>query len=524
MNGPTESAKIKMSAREVWTLTVVCSAVAMVMAAAAALYSALPGLALDTGATQSQLTWIVDGYTLTLAALLLPAGALGDRYGRRGVLTIGLLVFAAASAVPIFLDSPLWLIGSRAAAGIGAALVMPATLSLLTVSFPPAQRARGVAIWAGVAAVGGIAGLLVSGLLLERWQWQSIFVGFVVAGLALFALAWTLPSSRDQDPPAFDIPGALLSMASIGLFVLGLLEGPIRGWTDPVVAVALIVGIAAGVAFAAVELRREHPLLDVRLFGVRGFGAGAASLTLQFVATFGLFFLIIQYMQLVLDYTALQSALALAPMAVPMIAVSVLTPWLIPRLGMRALTASGLALAGFSLILLGRLEADGGYGPAVVALLIFSLGLGLCTAPATTGIVENTPDGKQGVASAVNDTTREIGAAVGTALAGSLLAASYSHNIAPAVAAAPEIAKEYVGSSLAAALEVARIGGGPQGEQLAEFARGAFMGGMSDASYVLAGVMLVSAVLVGIWAPGRARTATVERNADNTDLVTSETE
>lgn len=493
----------KWSAREVWTLTVVCAAVAMVMAAAAALYSALPGLALDTGATQSQLTWIVDGYTLTLAALLLPAGALGDRYGRRGVLVIGLLIVAAASVVPIFLDSPQWLIGSRAVAGVGAALVMPATLSLLTVSFPPAQRSRAVAIWAGVAASGGIAGLLVSGLLLELWQWQSIFVGFTVAALVLFALAWTLPSSRDQDSPAFDILGAVLSTAAIGLFVLGLLEGPIRGWTDPLVAVALIVGIAAGVAFAAVELRREHPLLDVRLFGVRGFGAGAASLTLQFVGTFGLFFLLIQYMQLVLDYSALQAALALAPMSVPMIAVSAVTPWLIPRVGMRTLTFAGLALAGISLVLLGRLEADGGYGPAVVALLIFSFGLGLCTAPATTGIVENTPDGKQGVASAVNDATREIGAAVGTALAGSLLAATYSHNIAPAVAAAPEIAKEPVGSSLAAALEVAKFAGGPQGEQLAEFARSAFMAGMSHASYVLAGVMLVAAVAVGIWAPGR---------------------
>ncbi|TQF69045.1 MFS transporter [Rhodococcus spelaei] len=523
MSSQPHPGNTKMSVRELWTLTVACSAVAMVMAAAAALYSALPDIALDTGATQSQLTWIVDGYTLTLAALLLPAGALGDRYGRRGVLTIGLLMFAAASAVPIFLDSPTWLIGARAAAGVGAALVMPATLSLLTVSFPPAQRSRAVAIWAGVAASGGIAGLLVSGLLLEHWPWQSIFVGFVAAALALFALAWTLPSSRDQDSPAFDIPGALLSSASIGLFVLGLLEGPIRGWTDPWVAAALAVGIVAGVAFAAVELRCEHPLLDVRLFAVRGFGAGAASLTLQFVATFGLFFLIIQYMQLVLDYTALQSALALAPMSVPMIVVSVVTPWLIPRLGMRGLTASGLALAGLGLILIGRLEADGGYGPAVVALLIFSFGLGLCTAPATTGIVENTPDGKQGVASAVNDTTREVGAAVGTALAGSLLAASYSHNIAPAVAAAPEIAKEYVGSSLAAALEVARIGGGPQGEQLAEFARGAFMGGMSHASYVLAGVMFGAAVIVGAWAPGRRTPATVAP-AEEATLVASDTE
>ncbi|SEL80948.1 MFS transporter [Rhodococcus maanshanensis] len=518
MNRPTESARTKMSAREVWTLTVVCSAVAMVIAAAAGLNSALPALALDTGATQSELTWIVDGYTLTLAALLLPAGALGDRYGRRGVLLVGLLIFAAASALPIWLDSPQWLIGSRAIAGIGAALVMPATLSLLTASFPPEQRSRGVAIWAGVAASGGIAGLLVSGLLLEKWQWQSIFVGFAAAAVALFAIAWTVPSSREEDSPPFDLLGAVLAVAAVGLVVLGLLEGPARGWLDPVVLLAVVGGLLAAVAFAIVEMRRAHPLLDVRLFGVRGFGAGAASLTLQFLASFGLFFLVIQYMQLVLGYSPLQAGIALAPMVVPMVAVSAITPWLIPRVGQRALALCGLALAGVGLILLGGLDIDGGYGQAVVALLMFSAGLGLCSAPATTSIMENTPDDKQGVASAVNDTAREIGAAIGIAVAGSLLAATYTREIAPAVAAVPEVAKEPVGASLASALEVAKRAG-PQGEQLADFARDAFMAGMSHSSYVLAAVMLVSAVLVGVWAPGRVRTAGTDAEAAPTELV-----
>ncbi len=489
-----------LSARELWTLTVVCSAVAMVIAAAAALNSALPAMALDTGATQSELTWIVDGYTLALAALLLPAGALGDRFGRRGVLLVGLAIVAAASAGPIWFDSPQWLIGTRVLAGVGAALVMPATLSLLTATFPPEHRARGVAIWSGVAASGAIVGLLASGLLLETWPWQSIFVGFTVASVGLFAVTFTITPSRDEHPPRFDVPGALLAVAAVGLLVLGVLEGPLRGWSDPVSLTGIVGGLACGAAFTIVELRRTDPLLDVRLFRNRSFGAGAASVTLQFLASFALFYLIVQYMQLVLDYSPLQSGLALAPMIVPTMAISAAIPWLLPRLGLRWLSVAGLALAGIGMIVFAGMDVDSRYGATVAALLVYSTGLGLCTAPATHAIVDNTPDGKHGVASAVNDTTREIGAAIGIALAGSLLAATYSANIAPAVDAVPEPAKEPVGSSLAAALQVAKMAG-PQGEQLAEFARTAFMDGVSAAAYALAGVLLVAAVAIGVYAP-----------------------
>ncbi|WP_345347376.1 MFS transporter [Rhodococcus olei] len=506
-----------MSARELWTLTVVCSAVALVIAAAAALNSALPAMALDTGATQSELTWIVDGYTLTLAALLLPAGALGDRFGRRGVLLGGLAIVAAASAGAIWLDSPQWLICTRAVAGVGAALVMPATLSLLTATFPPEHRARGVAIWSGVAASGGIAGLLVSGLLLETWPWQSIFVGFAVAAIALFTATWTISPSRDEHPPRFDVPGALLAVAAVGLLVLGVLEGPLCGWSDPVPLIAIVGGLICGAVFAIVELRRAEPLLDVRLFGNRAFGAGAASVTLQFLASFALFYLIVQYMQLVLGYSPLQSGLALAPMIVPTMAISAAIPWLLPRLGLRWLSVLGLVFAGVGMIVFAGVDADSGYGATVGALLIYSVGVGLCTAPATHAIVDNTPDGKQGVASAVNDTTREIGAAVGIALAGSLLAATYNTNIAPAVEAVPEPAKEPVGSSLAAALEVAKMAG-PQGDQLAEFARTAFMDGVSTAAYALAAVLLVAAVGVGVCAPGR-RTSALGADAETPALV-----
>ncbi|QKT13492.1 MFS transporter [Rhodococcus sp. W8901] len=507
----------RMTWGQIWTLTVSCAAVALVVAAMAALNTALPDLARDTGATQSQLTWIVDGYTLTLACLLLPAGALGDHYGRRGVLVFGLFVFGVASALPILVDSPAWLIGARAASGIGAAFVMPATLSILTASFPAAQRSKAVGIWSGVAGSGGIAGLIGSGLLLEQWSWHSIFIGLAAVSAVLFALSFTIPSSRDEHPSAFDVRGGVLIAGAIGVFVLGIIEAPQRGWLDPLVLAAVVGGLAAAAVFAMVELRVAHPLLDVRLFRNRTFGVGATSLLLQFFATFGLFFLIVQHLQLVLDYSPLQSALALAPIAVVVLALSVLAPLLIPLLGLRAMTFGGLTVMAVSLVLLGRLDETSSYPDVAVPLVVAAFGLGLCTAPATTAIVQNTPTANQGVASAVNDATREIGAAIGVALAGSILAAGYGRHIQPAVDAVPEQAEQPVGDSLAAALEVSKLAG-PQGDQLAEFAKESFLHGMQEASFVLAGVLFVTAVVLGVWAPGGRGIATAPE-PENADVL-----
>ncbi|TQC50046.1 MFS transporter [Rhodococcus sp. WS4] len=488
--------------RQIWMLTVSCCAVALVVAAMAALNTALPDLARDTGATQSQLTWIVDGYTLTLAALLLPAGALGDRYGRRGLLMAGLLIFGVATAIPIVNDAPEWIIGSRAMAGVGAALVMPATLSLLTAGFPPAHRGRAVGIWSGVAGSGAIAGLLVSGLLLERWSWHSIFCSLTVVSALIFVTGFTISSSRETERPPLDLPGTGLIAAAVGLFVLGTIEAPQRGWLDPVVLGLLVGGLAAAAVFALVELRRKRPLLDVRLFANRAFGSGSMSLLLQFLASLGLFFLVVQYLQLVLNYSPLQSALALAPIAVPVVAMSAVMPMLIPHLGLRPLLASGSALLGLGILLLVRLDAHSSYAEVCFPLIVAAFGIGLCTAPATAAIVQNTPDAKQGVASAVNDTAREIGSAIGVALAGSVLAAGYATHVQPAVDAVPEAAKEPVSSSLAAALQVAEVAG-PQGEQLATFARDSFLKGFDEASIVLACVLFAASLLLAVWAPGR---------------------
>lgn len=488
--------------RQVWMLTVACCAVALVVAAMAALNTALPDLARDTGATQTQLTWIVDGYTLTLACLLLPAGALSDRYGRRELLMFGLLVFAAGSALPAFADQPSWIIVSRVIAGAGAAFVMPATLSLLTAGFPPAQRARAVGIWSGVAGSGAIAGLVISGLLLEKWSWHSIFVSLAAVSAVIFIVSFTITTSKDPQTTPLDLPGTGLIVTAIGLFVLGMIEAPSRGWSNSIVLSLLLGGITTAVLFSWAELRSPHPLLDVRLFANRAFGSSAASLTLQFLATFGLFFLIVQYLQLVLDFSPLQSALALTPIAVPVMALSVVAPLLIPRIGLRILTAIGVAFLGTGIALITRLDSGSSYSEVCVPLIVAAIGLGFSTTPATAAIVANAPDANQGVASAVNDASREIGSAIGVALAGSILAAGYGNHIQPAVELLPEPAREPVSGSLAAALHVAESAG-PQGSQLAEFAREAFIEGMDQGALTLAAIMWGSAVLLGFWAPGR---------------------
>jgi MFS family permease len=260
-----------------WTLTVACMGVSLVITSMVALNTALGDIAVSTLATQSQLTWIVDGYTLVLACLLLPAGAIGDRYGRRGVLLIGLSIFAIASVAPAVFDTPLQIIVARAAAGAGAAFVMPATLSLLTAAYPKEERAKAVGIWAGIAGSSAVIGMMGSGVLLLLWSWQSIFWAFAGVGLLLFILTCTVAESRDPEAAPLDWLGAALIGAAVAVFVYGVIEAPARGWSDPVVYGCIAGGLVLATVFGYVELRRRHPLLDIRLFAKPDFATGSAA-------------------------------------------------------------------------------------------------------------------------------------------------------------------------------------------------------------------------------------------------------
>ena len=485
-----------------WLLTVAALDVLLVISSMVALNAALPDVALQTSATQTQLTWIVDGYTLVLACLLLPAGAIGDRYGRRGALLVGLAVFAVASLSPIMFDSPVQIIIARAVAGIGAAFIMPATLSLLTAAFPKSERNKAVGIWAGVASSGAIFGFMGTGLLLNFFSWQSIFYGFAAAGIALFIATCTISSSRDESATPLDWIGAVVIGAALAVFVFGVVQAPVRGWTHPIVWGCMSAGIALAAAFAVVELRREHPLLDVQLFARPDFATGSVGITFLFFANFGFFFVAMQYMQLILGYSPLETAFALTPLAVPIMVLGATMHLYLPRIGLRVAVALGLFLIAAGLFSMRFLDAGSTYIDLIWPILVTSAGIGLCVAPTTSAIMNAVPNEKQGVASAVNDATREVGAAIGIAVAGSVLAAQYHNALAPSLTAFPEQVRESALDSLAHALAVAdRMG--PQGARLAGLAESAFIQSMDLSLLVVSASLVIAAAFVAVWAPGR---------------------
>ncbi|MFJ7217942.1 MFS transporter [Amycolatopsis sp. NPDC098790] len=478
--------------RRAWTVGVMCTAVGLVIAMVTIVNAALPALAADTGAGQAEQTWIVDVYTLVLAALVLPAGALGDRFGRRGVLVAGLVVFAVGCAAPVFLDTSTWLIVARAVTGFGAAMIMPATLSIITASFPAERRGRAIGIWAAVAGVGGLGGLVLAGVLLQHFSWHSVFLGPAVLSVVLVAASLTVPTSRDRGPHAFDVVGAVLSAVAIGAVVFGILRVADLGWGHGVVLGSIAGGLLLAALFVFYELRRASPLLDVRLFGNAAFAAGSVSVTVQFTAAFGMFYALAQYLQLVQGYSALKSGLALWPVAVSLFPLSLASAPLVRRFGLRAVTCAGLAAIVVGMVLIGQLDAGSGYTALAIAVCVLGAGIGVTAPAATSAILDNVPPSQYGVASAVNDATREVGAALGIALVGSVLSAAYTDSVRSATASLPPQAREAAEGSLAGALVV--------DAHLAPAARAAFAHGMGISMLALAAVVvagiLATAVLV----------------------------
>jgi EmrB/QacA subfamily drug resistance transporter len=485
-----------------WTLTVACMGVALVVASMTALNTALGDLAVATSATQTQLTWIVDGYTLSLACLLLPAGAIGDRYGRRGALLTGLMVFALGSAAPAILNDPAQIIAGRAVAGVGAAFVMPATLSLLTVAYAKEERIKAVGIWAGTAGSGGVLGMLGSGLLLRFWDWHAIFWSLGVAGLVIFALGCTVSSSRETDAPRVDWLGAVLIGAAVAIAVFAILEAPERGWTDSLVWGGLVTGAVFAMVFGVVEMRRRQPLLDVRLFGNPNFATGVVAIVILFGATFGFFYIGMQYVQQIMGYSPLATAFSFGPFIVPLGIFSALSFWYVPKLGLRLVLFVGTLLMAVGFGCMYQLGLHPTYFAFTWPTLILATGIGICTAPTTSAIMGAVPDEKQGVASAVNDTSREMGGALGIAVAGSILAGRYSHELAPRLADFPASLRGPATDSLAKAVEVAgKLG--PQGQQLADISKSAFLAALHASTITMAAIVALAAILIGIWAPGR---------------------
>jgi EmrB/QacA subfamily drug resistance transporter len=480
-------------------LAAMCSGLVAVIASVSSLNVALQALAADLSASQSELLWVVNAYTLTLAALLMPVGAIGDRIGRKIVLVTGLLVFAGANAASSFATNVETLVALRVLAGVGAAMIMPVTLSIITTSFPAQERPRAVGIWAGFAGAGGILGLFASAAIIDNSTWPWVFT--VPLGLALVSLALTLahvPRSRESHDDTFDWAGSVISVIAVGGLVLGIQEGPERGWTDALTLTGLVIGIAATIAFAVVELRRDHPLLDVREFANKSLSTGSVNLLVTFALMFALFLVAIQLLQAGFGYSALRSAVALLPMAVMMMPLSVIAPTIAQRVGYRATVATGMTLLAAGLTLMALLaDLDRGYLSVLPGLLVLGVGVGLSMSPSTTAITDALPPDKQGVASALNDTVRELGGAIGIALIGAILNAQYRANIQDTADTLPpeigEHVKEGIGVALAAAPQL-----GPQAPDIIQAAQQAFIDGFRPALLVGAALGITAAAYTAL--------------------------
>lgn len=480
-----------------------CLALVLVVATVSAINLALPELAVDLGASNSDLTWIADGYTVALAALVLPLGALGDRIGRRRVLIAGTAVFGLASLAAAFADTTTALIAWRVVMGVGAAMIMPGTLSTITGAFPADQRDKGVATWSGFAAAGAIIGLLAAGALLELWGWASIFVASaIVAVLAGIAAALLAPETKEHDHRRFDVAGGAFLAVAIGALVFSIIEGSEKGWTATPTLVAAALALIGVAGYVVADLRHENPLLDPRLFRLRGFRTGGITIVVQFMAVFGFFFVGLQYLQLVLGYSPLHSAVALIPVAVVVLPTAQATPALVRRVGLGPIMGGGLLLLGGGMFWIAQLDVTSGYLPFLAGLVVAGAGIGLTSSTGTSAIVGSLPSDKQGVASAMNDTTREVGSAIGVALMGSIYGSAYRDALPAAPDGMPGEIAHAIQESAAAGMEVARQLG-TAGDPLAEAVRGAFVDGLSASLTVISAIIAVTAAVVLVRAPHR---------------------
>jgi EmrB/QacA subfamily drug resistance transporter len=466
---------------------VVCIALGAVAAAMASLNVAIPGLVRSTHASQTQLEWIIDAYLLVFSVLLLPAGALGDRYGRRRALFAGLVIFGAASAVAMMISSASALIVLRGLIGAGAALVMPATLSTITGTFPPAERTRAVGVWAGVAGGSAVLGLLCTGILLEWFSWRAAFaVNVVLAAVAIAGTVRFVPESSQPDAPPVDKGGTLLATVGLVALVFSIIEAPDAGWLSGRTLGGMAAGLAALAGFVLFELRQRHPLLDPRLFSNRKLAAGSLSILIQFFAFFGFTFVSLQYLQGVRGYSPLIAALAVLPLTAAMMPTSRVTATAVSRFGARAVCVTGLLLVAAGLAVISRVGTGTPYWLMLAGLVPLGIGMGAAMTPATSAITEALPQAQQGVGSALNDLSREVGGALGTAVLGSIVTAVYRSSLQlPGV---PAPLAHQAQQSFAIAIHA----GGPVGTH----ARTAFVDGIHTGLLYAAGAAVIAAISV----------------------------
>lgn len=509
-----DDAEARQYERRWLTLGVLCLSLVVIGIDNTILNVAIPTLSERLQASMSQLQWIVDGYTLVFAGLLLTAGSLGDRFGRRGALSVGLAIFAVGSGLSALSDTPGQLTGARALMGVGAAFIMPATLSIVTNVFRvPAERAKAIAIWAGFSAIGIAVGPVAGGYLLRHFYWGSVFlvnIPFAVVALVLGRIL--VPTSKDSTAPKLDPLGAVLSIVGLVILLWAIIEAPTKGWASMQTIVWFVVALVLLTAFVVWELRSTHPMLDVRIFENPRFSAASIAITLTFFAMFGSLFLMTQYMQDVLGYSPLGAGVRVAPFAVVMMVIAPMSTKLVDRLGTKVVVVTGLTIIAGSLLYMVWLQPVHGYTQVFVDMVVMALGMALTMAPATESIMGALPRDKAGVGSAVNDTTRQVGGALGVAVIGSLFSSRYMPKMADMLAASatpvpPEMAeaiKGSIGGARSVAEKITEMGMTEQADALMASAKDAFVGGMHSAVLVGAIIAFVGALVALLYLPARA--------------------
>src|SRR5271167_42790 len=495
-------------------LAVICLSVFVISVDATIVNVALPTLSRELNADTAQLQWIVDAYTLVMAGLLLSVGSLSDRYGRRGWLSGGLAVFAVTSVVAAQVNSADGLIAARAAMGVGAAVIFPTTLGLITNIFTePVPRAKAIGLWAAMVGVGVAVGPISGGWLLEHFWWGAIFlVNIPIALVAIIGGILFVPTSRDPAAPRVDVPGLVLSAAGVTALVYTVIEAPTWGWTSIRAAVGFTLAATILAGFAVWERRGTHPMLDISVFFNRRFSGGSLAVTAGFLTLFGFIFVITQYFQFIKSYSAFEAGVRLLPVAVSIAVASVLGPRIVERVGTTAVVAAGLAIFAGGLAWASTADAATPYLQIAAQMVLLGGGLGLTTAPATEAIMGSLSADKAGIGSAVNDTTRELGGTLGVAIVGSVFASVYTGGLVrePALTALPGDVRSTMEHSTAAAYKVIGQLPAAQAAGVRDAVNHAFLGGMQIGSLVCAAIALAAAVVVAGLLPARARRPATE--------------
>jgi EmrB/QacA subfamily drug resistance transporter len=485
---------------------------------------AVPSISRDLGASQSDLQWIIDAYVLVFAALLLTMGAVSDRWGRKRALQVGLVLFGTGSLAAALSETTAMLTASRAFLGIAGAIIMPSTLSIISASFPRHERAQAFALWAAIFGLGVGIGPVVGGLLLERFEWNAVFfVNLPIVAIALTGGAYFIAESRDEDAPRLDIPGVILSIAGLFALVYAIIEAGETSWTHETVLIAFGFAVILLGAFAVWENVNPHAMLPLHFFKNMSFTGANAALALVMFSMFGSIFFLSQYLQSVLGFTALETGVRMLPLAFTLVLVSASSARIASFLGTKITVALGIGIVGAGLLLMSQVFAiDTGYSTIMATIIFVATGMGLTMSPATNSVMQSIPVSKAGIGSAMNDTTRQLGGAMGIAVLGTIMNNAYLDGInagmvaiqeqIPAAMRAnmPEQAYEAISSSIQGAhIAASNIPLPGIADQITDLANNAFVSGMTDAMMVGAIIMFGASLLALLILP-----ATVQRPSE----------